>query len=226
MYGDGYVTVDGDLTTGDNFWANNPSIYRGVALSGLMLVAFGNGMKSCVSPLGGDQFYPSEGKTISRYFAMFYFSTNVGAFITQFITPLFREIPCGMDEYGVESCFLLSFWISTGFVFCAWIAFFSGTPFYYNKKPTGSLLSKAFGAVGSALKNRKSIKDDPNAHWLDAAGDEYDKSFLRDLKCVFPILVMYIPCPFFWALFDLQGSRWTLSDMVPNICQLVSLFYF
>ena len=28
--------------------------------SGLMLIAFGNGIKSCVSPLGGDQFAPSD----------------------------------------------------------------------------------------------------------------------------------------------------------------------
>ena len=28
--------------------------------SGLMLIAFGNGIKSCVSPLGGDQFEPSD----------------------------------------------------------------------------------------------------------------------------------------------------------------------
>ena len=119
-----------------------------------------------------------------------------------------------MDEYGIESCFLLSFWISTGFVFLAWIAFFSGTTFYYKKKASGSLLSRAFGAVGSAIKNRKSISKNPDAHWLDAAGDEYDETFVRDLKCLFPILVMYLPVPFFWALFDLQGSRWTLTGNV------------
>ena len=28
--------------------------------SGLMLIAFGNGIKSCISPLGGDQFEPSD----------------------------------------------------------------------------------------------------------------------------------------------------------------------
>ena len=48
-----------------------------------MLIAFGNGIKSCVSPLGGDQFEPSDQITIKSYFAMFYFSTNVGAFVTQ-----------------------------------------------------------------------------------------------------------------------------------------------
>ena len=87
---------------------------------------------------------------------MFYFSTNVGAFVTQFLTPLFRDIDCGMDEYGLESCFLLSFWISTGFIVCAFISFFIGWVFYYNKKPNGSLISKAAGAIGSAIKNGKS----------------------------------------------------------------------
>ena len=88
----------------NTFWTNK---------SGLMLIAFGNGIKSCVSPLGGDQFEPSDQvslkifstfpigwwhclirihfetlltffkTTIKSYFAMFYFSTNVGAFVTQ-----------------------------------------------------------------------------------------------------------------------------------------------
>ena len=35
------------------------SIFKTVK-SGLMLIAFGNGIKSCISPLGGDQFEPSD----------------------------------------------------------------------------------------------------------------------------------------------------------------------
>ena len=35
--------------------------------SGLMLIAFGNGIKSCVSPLGGDQFEPSDQVRFNPY---------------------------------------------------------------------------------------------------------------------------------------------------------------
>ena len=33
----------------------------------------------------------------------------------------------------------------------------------------------------------------------------------RDTKYVLQILVLFIPIPAFWALFDQQGSRWTLQ---------------
>lgn len=34
---------------------------------------------------------------------------------------------------------------------------------------------------------------------------------IRDIKYVFNVLVLFIPLPLFWALFDQQGSRWTLQ---------------
>ena len=36
---------------------------------------------------------------------------------------------------------------------------------------------------------------------------------VRDSKFIFPIIVMFLPLPFFWALFDMQGSKRTLSQM-------------
>ena len=95
VFGDG---VDENGQVGDNWWQDNLAAIRGVALGGLMLVTFGNGIKSCVSPHGGDQFEPSAQSTISTYFAMFYFSTNVGAFVTQFLTPVLRDQDCGMGQ--------------------------------------------------------------------------------------------------------------------------------
>ncbi|CBY14196.1 unnamed protein product [Oikopleura dioica] len=179
VFGDGYVENE----EGDNWWRLSQTAVRGVSLSGLMLIAFGNGMKSCVAPMGGDQFEPEDSTNISRFFAAFYFSTNVGAFVTQFITPLLRDVQCGMDEYGVESCYLLSFWTSTGIIFVALLLFLGGTPWYYEKPSEGSpLLKHGFGAI----------------------------------KIIGSILIMYIPVPFFWALFDLQGSRWTLSALQLN----------
>ena len=179
VFGDGYV----DNEEGDNWWRLSQTAVRGVSLSGLMLIAFGNGMKSCVAPMGGDQFEPEDSTNISRFFAAFYFSTNVGAFVTQFLTPLLRDVQCGMEEYGVESCFLLSFWTSTGIIFVALLIFLGGTPWYYEKPSEGSpLLKHGCGAI----------------------------------KVIGSILIMYIPVPFFWALFDLQGSRWTLSALQLN----------
>lgn len=33
----------------------------------------------------------------------------------------------------------------------------------------------------------------------------------RDTKYVLQVVVIFLPIPFFWALFDQQGSRWTLQ---------------
>lgn len=54
-------------------------------------------------------------------------------------------------------------------------------------------------------------------HWLDwAKGGEFQDKTVEDLKHVFPVAVMFIPLPFFWALFDMQGSRWTLTATQTN----------
>ena len=145
---------------------------RGVALSGLMLVTFGNGIKSCVSPHGGDQFNPEAVTSISTYFAMFYFSTNVGAFVTQFLTPILRDQECGMEVYNLGSCFQLALWVPAGILLGATLVFFCGTCLYYNKPPSGNVVVQAAGAIKTAIKEKRKTKKadrDPNMHWLDYA---------------------------------------------------------
>jgi solute carrier family 15 oligopeptide transporter 1 len=34
---------------------------------------------------------------------------------------------------------------------------------------------------------------------------------ISDIKTIMKILLLFVPLPFFWALFDQQGSRWTLQ---------------
>ena len=40
--------------------------------------------------------------------------------------------------------------------------------------------------------------------------------FVADVKDVLKVLVMFLPLPGFWALFDQQGSRWTLQATRMN----------
>jgi len=42
------------------------------------------------------------------------------------------------------------------------------------------------------------------AHWLDHASDKYGQRLIEDIKMVLRVLVLYLPLPFFWALFDQQ----------------------
>lgn len=51
----------------------------------------------------------------------------------------------------------------------------------------------------------------PRQHWLDYAEEKYGRKLVRETKILLKILVLYVPLPLFWALFDQQGSRWTVQ---------------
>ncbi|KAI4579160.1 hypothetical protein MJG53_001033 [Ovis ammon polii x Ovis aries] len=70
-------------------------------------------------------------------------------------------------------------------------------------------------AISSRFKNRSG--DNPKReHWLDWAAEKYPKQLIMDVKALTRVLFLYIPLPMFWALFDQQGSRWTLQATRMN----------
>lgn len=84
-------------------------------------------------------------------------------------------------------------------------------------------------AVGRKFRN----KEEKHEHWIDFAGDKFDRQLIQDIKQVLRVLLLYVPIPVFWALFDqqvwtaflynskveliqtlypfFQGSRWTFQ---------------
>lgn len=48
-------------------------------------------------------------------------------------------------------------------------------------------------------------------HWLDYSKLNFDSKLILDMKVVFAILLLFVPLPIFWSLFDQQGSRWTFQ---------------
>ena len=46
---------------------------------------------------------------------------------------------------------------------------------------------------------------------MDYAETTYGKKLVLESKILLNVLVLYLPLPFFWALFDQQGSRWTFQ---------------
>lgn len=46
---------------------------------------------------------------------------------------------------------------------------------------------------------------------MEYAEVKYGKQLVQDTKILLNVLVLYIPLPVFWALFDQQGSRWTFQ---------------
>ena len=50
------------------------------------------------------------------------------------------------------------------------------------------------------------LSEKPN-HWLDPAKEKYDSSLVEDTKILLSVLVLFLPLPVFWALFDQQVEK-------------------
>lgn len=57
------------------------------------------------------------------------------------------------------------------------------------------------------LRLRFSAKTDKHDHWLDYASDKYDRQLIEDVKQVLSVIVVFMPMPVFWALYEQQVSR-------------------
>ncbi|XP_066304808.1 solute carrier family 15 member 1-like [Branchiostoma lanceolatum] len=182
---------------------------RAGPLIGLLVIGFGTGgIKPCVSAFGGDQFSDDQDRMRQLYFSMFYFSINAGSLLSLFLTPILRsDVQC----YGGD-CYPLAFGVPAVLMLAAVLIFVAGSSLYKRIPPSGNITGLVFRTVGSALKNRITSKNgEKKEHWLDWASDNYERDLVEDVKKVFHVIVLYLPLPVFWALFDQQGSRWTLQ---------------
>lgn len=77
-------------------------------ISGLLLISIGSGgIKSAVSPFGGDQFsMPKQAAQITKFFSLFYLMINLGPLFSNLITPvLAHNVHC----FGKDDCYPLAF---------------------------------------------------------------------------------------------------------------------
>ncbi|CAK1554112.1 unnamed protein product [Leptosia nina] len=180
-----------------------------ITIMALLLVAFGTGgIKPCVSAFGGDQFkLPEQERYLGYFFSLFYFSINAGSLISTFLTPILRaDVHC----FGDQDCYSLAFGVPGILMIVSIIFFVAGKRLYIIKKPSGNIIGKVFTCIGHAIV--RSVKSrNKREHWLDHADDKYDTSLIEDVKSLLRVLVLFIPLPVFWALFDQQGSRWTFQ---------------
>ena len=85
----------------------------------------------------------------------------------------------------------------------ATVFFVIGKPFYTMKAPEGNIATKVVGSIWhSTCKRIKS--SEKKEHWMDWAKEKYDAGLVEDVKRLLSVLVLYIPIPVFWALFDQQ----------------------
>ncbi|CAE1299153.1 SLC15A1 [Acanthosepion pharaonis] len=95
--------------------------------------------------------------------------------------------------------------------------FLAGRKQYKKNPPTGNLFAKVCGCIFYSLKQCWVQRHNKmHSHWLNLALDKYDPVFVEEVKSLLRVLVMFLPLPLFWALFDQQGSRWTLQAQLMD----------
>ncbi|NXY19260.1 S15A1 protein, partial [Atrichornis clamosus] len=197
---------------------DNVSLHIALSMIGLILIALGTGgIKPCVSAFGGDQFEPDQEEQRSIFFSLFYMSINTGSFISTVVTPNLRAKECGI--HTKQRCYPLAFGVPAVLMAVALVVFIIGSRMYKKVKPQGNVMLQVSKCIGFAIKNRfrhRSKEFPKREHWLDWASEKYDKQLIAQTKMVLKVLFLYIPLPMFWALFDQQGSRWTLQATAMN----------
>ncbi|PAA76749.1 hypothetical protein BOX15_Mlig010206g1 [Macrostomum lignano] len=180
------------------------------ALIGLLLIGLGTGgIKPNVAAFGADQI--PEGKAWMReaFFSTFYFAINLGSLLSTILIPVVRSNVYCMDD----NCYALAFGIPAVAMALAIVIFIVGKPMYRMVQPGKSVVGQAACCIVSAAKNYRaaSVKD-ADRQFLDYAdSDRFPPEFVRDLRQFSRLLLLYIPFPIFWALFDQMGSRWTIQ---------------
>jgi len=184
------------------------------SLIGLFLIAVGTGgIKPCVAAFGGDQFkLPEQQRQLQTFFSIFYFSINAGSLISTFITPIFRK---DVNCFGDDTCYSLAFGVPAILMGVATVILVIGNYTcggYVHKPPQGSVFAQVFGSIWYSLWAKKVPGE---THFLDRAKERYPK-YIEDTKILLKVLVLYLPLPVYWALFDQQGSRWTFQATRMN----------
>nr|XP_055071802.1 solute carrier family 15 member 2 [Misgurnus anguillicaudatus] len=194
----------------------NSTVHIVLSMLGLILIAFGTGgIKPCVAAFGGDQFDEEHLDERRKFFSIFYMSINAGSVLSTIITPILRgDVQC----FGGD-CYALAFGVPAILMIIALVVFIAGNGLYKKSPPEGNVLVRVCNCIGFAISNRwRRSKDSPERkHWLDWAEEKYPKRLIQEIKMLFRVLVLYIPLPMFWALFDQQGSRWTLQATRMNM---------
>ena len=172
---------------------------RVVLLLGLMFVAIGSGgIKPCVSAHVGDQFCSKNSQLLTKVFAWFYISINLGAFLSGLLTPFLLEARRIEGSVG-ESLYPYFIWL-------------------VGDKKVGDLIfghHYAFGLPGVLMAiatllfwmgRKKFAHIQPEGRdYLSQLLDRQNLLSLSRLWIIFSFVVL------FWALFDQVGTLWQIQ---------------
>lgn len=113
--------------------------------------------------------------------------------------------------FGNNDCYSLAFGVPAVLMICSMVIFVMGKHLYQLHPPSGNSIFGVSQCVTSAYKGWQQEKGKKTLPFLDYATPAVGPEMVHETKCLFKILLLYVPFPIFWALADQQGSRWTFQ---------------
>jgi POT family proton-dependent oligopeptide transporter len=190
-------------------------------MAGLGLIALGSGgIKPCVSAHVGDQFGSRNAHLLPRIFNWFYFSINVGAFVSMLLTPWLLEWHGPHWAFGVPGVLMaiatLVFWLGR-------------KRFIHVPAAGGAFLREVFAGGGWKVMLKLlplylfvamfwALFDQTGSTWIFQSQDmdrhflgfEWLPSQVQSLNSVF--VLTFIPL-FSYGLYPLLGKVWKLTPL-------------
>jgi len=187
---------------------------KGWLFGGLILIAMGSGgIKPCVSAHVGDQFGKSNGHLLSKVFGWFYFSINLGAFLSGMLTPFLLEATAG-EGIGAKLYPSVQWLVGekgpNEVLFGAHYAF--GLP--------GILMALATGVFWMGRNKFVHIQARGMKEYFAETFSDEGKKAIGRICVVFAFIIV------FWSLFDQIGTTWliqakSLDRMIPDGMPLI-----
>eukprot|EP01113_Clastostelium_recurvatum_P002031 TRINITY_DN10848_c0_g1_i2.p1 TRINITY_DN10848_c0_g1~~TRINITY_DN10848_c0_g1_i2.p1 ORF type:complete len:503 (+),score=93.92 TRINITY_DN10848_c0_g1_i2:194-1510(+) len=194
----------------------------------LFMGAIGNGLATpCLSTFIGDQFSSDQEDLRSKYFSWFYFFIQLGAIAGNI------GIPFTMKYISL----VVTFAILAGSIVLVFPIFVLPHKQYKKVPPGRGSFITFFAILGSALKNRGAYKRGERApllqadpitsvnssdggttyHWLDPARLTHPAQDVDDVRRALNVMLVFVPMPFFWAVFFQTNSLWIFQATNTNL---------
>ena len=188
---------------------------------GLVLISLGSGgIKPCVSAHVGDQFGKSNSHLVSKVFNYFYWSINLGAFLSTILTPWLLEWYGPHFAFGVPGALMI----------LATIVFWMGRNRFVHIPAGGkTFLRETFSPVGLKAMAKLSVLfmfvamfwalfDQTASRWVFQAR-EMDRNFLgiewleSQIQAVNPILILTLIPVFTFIIYPKVGKLIKLTPL-------------
>lgn len=199
---------------------------RALCFLALFLIALGTGgIKPNITSFVGDQFDSRSTDALSSVFAVFYFLINAGSLCSTILTPIIRVRVSYAVAFGLPAVLLL----------VATVLFALGSRGYtkYHVPKGPSVFTIFYRVIRTAWVERKKSREHPTAFqssaddsspgaitsenmqktpFLDYAKPLMGDQVVEDVRSVLKVLLVFVPLPVFWSLYDQHASKWVFMS--------------